>query len=128
MRVATRVEPVNQAIVVTIQVPVLRVALTLRSDWTAARLAAHRWEIDGVAPGDAVEVTVWDTGVGIPEDLMDEIFEPFFTSKPPGEGTGLGLHICRQIVEKCGGKLHVESLEREGTRFVIRLPLYHRQD
>jgi len=58
VRVATRVEPVNQAIVVTIQVPVLRVALTLRSDWTAARLAAHRWEIDGVAPGDAVEVTV----------------------------------------------------------------------
>ena len=82
----------------------------------------------GLPAHDAVEVTVWDTGVGIPEHLMNEIFEPFFTSKPPGEGTGLGLHICRQIVEKCGGMLHVESVEREGTRFIIRLPLYHRQD
>lgn len=77
---------------------------------------------------NTIEVTVWDTGVGIPLERLDDIFEPFYTSKPPGEGTGLGLHICRQVVEKCGGQMQVESVEREGTRFVVRLPSYHRQD
>lgn len=82
----------------------------------------------GMPADDAIEVTIWDTGVGIPHEQLEEVFEPFYTSKPPGEGTGLGLHICRQIVDKCGGKLNVESVEREGTRFFIRLPQYHRQD
>ena len=75
-----------------------------------------------------IEVTVWDTGVGIPAELLHEIFEPFFTTKPPGEGTGLGLHICRQVVDKCGGQVQVNSVEGEGTRFMIRLPFYDRQD
>jgi len=81
-----------------------------------------------VASEQVIEVTVWDTGVGIPAERFGEIFEPFFTTKPPGEGTGLGLHICRQIVDKCGGQLQVNSVEGEGTQFVIRLPFYHRQD
>lgn len=75
-----------------------------------------------------IEVTVWDNGVGIPADRFHEIFEPFYTTKPPGEGTGLGLHICRQIVDKCGGEVRVNSVEKEGTRFMIRLPFYYRQD
>ncbi|NLE50828.1 MAG: GAF domain-containing protein [Chloroflexi bacterium] len=77
---------------------------------------------------DCIEVIVWDTGTGIPEDRLDEIFEPFYTNKPPGHGTGLGLHICRQVVNKCGGQISVDSVEREGTRFIVRLPFYHRQD
>jgi len=75
----------------------------------------------------AIEVTVWDTGIGIPPERLEDIFEPFFTTKAPGEGTGLGLHICRQIVEKCGGTLQVQSESHAGTRFFVRLPLYHRQ-
>ncbi len=76
---------------------------------------------------NCIEVTVWDTGIGIPPGRLEDIFEPFYTTKAPGEGTGLGLHICRQIVEKCGGTLHVQSVDQEGTRFFVRLPLYHRQ-
>ena len=72
---------------------------------------------------DAVKVTIWDNGVGIPSDIQQRIFEPFYTTKPAGEGTGLGLHICRQIVEKCRGSIRLESAYNQGTRFEIYLPI-----
>ena len=50
-----------------------------------------------------IEVVVWDNGPGIPAEIVGEIFKPFFTTKPLGEGTGLGLHICRQVVDRVGG-------------------------
>jgi signal transduction histidine kinase/CheY-like chemotaxis protein len=74
-------------------------------------------------PDDKIEVLVWDNGPGIPEDIMTEIFKPFFTTKPIGEGTGLGLHICRQVVERVGGSISVDSSPDEGTRFLVRLPV-----
>jgi len=77
---------------------------------------------------DQVEVVVWDNGSGIPEDLQSRVFEPFFTTKPAGEGTGLGLHICQQIVEKCNGTIRLQSTYNEGTRFIIRLPVYHKRE
>lgn len=73
---------------------------------------------------EMVEVMVWDNGVGIPENQLSEIFKPFVTTKPVGEGTGLGLHICRQIIEKCHGSIMVESVYNEGTEFIVRLPVY----
>jgi signal transduction histidine kinase len=77
---------------------------------------------------DHVEVVVWDNGIGIPEELHGRVFEPFFTTKPAGEGTGLGLHICQQVVEKCNGSISLESTQNTGTRFIIRLPVYHERE
>ncbi len=75
-------------------------------------------------PGDDwLEVTVWDNGPGIPQDIVDEIFKPFFTTKPVGEGTGLGLHICRQVIEQVGGIISVNSVPEKGTHFLVRLPV-----
>jgi signal transduction histidine kinase len=71
---------------------------------------------------DAVIVSVADDGCGIPEDLGERIFDPFFTTKPVGEGPGLGLGIAHQIVVAHGGSIEVESAEREGTVFRVRLP------
>jgi signal transduction histidine kinase/DNA-binding response OmpR family regulator len=74
--------------------------------------------------GDSqVEVVVWDNGPGVPEAIRDKIFKPFFTTKKVGEGTGIGLHICRQVVERAGGTIEVESQEEIGTRFIVRLPV-----
>ncbi len=70
-----------------------------------------------------IEVNVADNGPGIPESIQEDIFKPFFTTKPVGEGTGLGLHICRQVVERIHGDISVESVEGQGTRFLVRLPV-----
>lgn len=69
-----------------------------------------------------VELTVSDTGPGIPEDLRGHIFEPFFTTKPEGEGTGLGLYLCRTIVDEHGGEISVESSPGQGATFRVLLP------
>jgi signal transduction histidine kinase len=71
---------------------------------------------------ESIVVRVWDNGPGIPDELIERIFKPFFTTKRPGEGTGLGLHVCRQVVEKAGGFITVESAMNKGTRFTIELP------
>ncbi|MBI5669046.1 MAG: GAF domain-containing protein [Chloroflexi bacterium] len=70
-----------------------------------------------------IEVRVADNGPGIPPHLVEEVFKPFFTTKPVGEGTGLGLHICRQTAERVGGSITVETLPNEGTTFFVRLPV-----
>jgi len=72
---------------------------------------------------ETIKVIVWDNGPGIPEDVISDIFKPFFTTKPVGEGTGLGLHICRQVVERIGGSISVESAPDKGTRFLVQLPV-----
>ncbi len=70
-----------------------------------------------------VEIRVSDNGTGIPESVKAKIFQPFFTTKPTGEGTGLGLSLSYDIVTKGhGGSLSVESREGQGTTFVIQLP------
>ena len=72
---------------------------------------------------DMIRVEICDDGPGIPEDIIDRIFTPFFTTKPFGEGTGLGLDLARRIVvEKHHGDIRVES-EPGDTRFIILLPL-----
>jgi signal transduction histidine kinase len=69
-----------------------------------------------------VVIAVADNGTGIPQKVVDKIFQPFFTTKPTGEGTGLGLSLSYDIVKALGGELTVETKEGEGTAFVINLP------
>ena len=72
---------------------------------------------------DKIEIRIGDNGNGIPKDILDKIFQPFFTTKPTGEGTGLGLSLSYDIVTKQhGGELKVETKEGEGTVFIIQLP------
>ena len=72
---------------------------------------------------DQLEVTVRDEGTGIPHAELDRIFEPFYTTKPPGKGTGLGLLVSRGIVTDHGGTIDVASELGKGTEFRIRLPV-----
>jgi signal transduction histidine kinase len=75
--------------------------------------------------GNKIEIRVKDNGSGIPDDIKDKIFQPFFTTKPTGQGTGLGLSMSYDIITKGhGGELKVESKEEEGTEFIIQLPYY----
>ena len=74
------------------------------------------------APGRRVKIDVADTGHGIPEDLMQRIFEPWVSTKKPGRGTGLGLAIARDVVTAHGGTISVVSAVGEGTTFTIDLP------
>ena len=71
-----------------------------------------------------VEIEVRDNGTGMPPEVVEKIFQPFFTTKPTGEGTGLGLSLSYDIVTKGhGGTLRVESCVGEGTEFVVELPV-----
>ncbi len=72
--------------------------------------------------GDNMEVSVRDNGNGIPQKILDKIFQPFFTTKPTGQGTGLGLSLSYDIVKAHGGELKVETKEGEGSIFIIQLP------
>jgi signal transduction histidine kinase len=70
-----------------------------------------------------VLISVTDNGNGVPKEVMDKIFQPFFTTKPSGEGTGLGLSLSYDIVQVHGGELTVETKKGEGTTFTIALPM-----
>jgi two-component system NtrC family sensor kinase len=80
-------------------------------------------DITTVAGDETIEISVRDSGPGIPETLQNRIFDPFFTTKGAGRGTGLGLSISYGIIEKIGGTLTLSSRENEGTTFFIRLPI-----
>jgi signal transduction histidine kinase len=73
--------------------------------------------------GEKVLISVKDNGNGIPQKVLDKIFQPFFTTKPTGQGTGLGLSLSYDIVKAQGGELKVETKEGEGSEFIIYLPI-----
>jgi signal transduction histidine kinase len=80
------------------------------------------------AMGDFVEISIGDTGAGIPESVRGRIFEPFVTTKEVGRGTGQGLALSRGIVvEKLKGSLHFETETGRGTTFFVRLPVSETQ-
>ena len=71
----------------------------------------------------AVVITFRDTGAGIPIEIRDKIFNPFFTTKPLGEGTGIGLDIVKKIIEKHSGRIEFDSEINVGTEFRIYIPI-----
>ncbi len=73
--------------------------------------------------GRSIEIKVSDNGGGIPQKILDKIFQPFFTTKPTGQGTGLGLSLSYDIVKAHGGELKVDTREGEGTTFIIQIPV-----
>ena len=68
-------------------------------------------------------ISVQDNGNGIPQKVLDKIFQPFFTTKPTGQGTGLGLSLSYDIVKAHGGEIKINSKEAEGAEFIIQLPV-----
>ncbi len=74
--------------------------------------------------GEMVELSVQDTGTGIPEDQVSKIFDPFFTTKAVGEGTGLGLTVVHGIIQENNGTIRVNSIPGQGSTFIISLPVY----
>ena len=70
-----------------------------------------------------IEVSVSDNGNGIPNKIVDKIFQPFFTTKPTGEGTGLGLSLSYDIIKSHGGEIKVSTIENQGTTFIISIPV-----
>ena len=72
---------------------------------------------------DKIVVSVKDNGNGIPQKIADKIFQPFFTTKPTGQGTGLGLSLSYDIIKAHGDEIKVNTIENEGTEFIIQLPI-----
>jgi signal transduction histidine kinase len=68
-------------------------------------------------------ISVRDNGNGIPNNILEKIFQPFFTTKPTGQGTGLGLSLSYDIVKAHGGELRVVTKEGEGSEFIIQIPV-----
>jgi two-component system NtrC family sensor kinase len=109
-----------------------RVLLNLYNNAFYAVSEKKRYQPDGYEPtvsvstlrvNGKVEIRVKDNGAGIPQKVRDKIFQPFFTTKPTGQGTGLGLSLSYDIVKAHGGEIKVESKESEGSEFIIQLPL-----
>jgi len=73
--------------------------------------------------GNNIELMIEDNGTGIPQKIIDKIFQPFFTTKPTGQGTGLGLSLAYDIVKAHGGEINVEIKEGEGSEFIVQLPI-----
>ena len=71
-----------------------------------------------------IEIKVKDNGNGIPKKVLDKIFQPFFTTKPTGQGTGLGLSLSYDIIKAHGGEIKVETKEGDGAEFIIQLPVF----
>lgn len=94
----------------------------LNNSLDAVAVLTDKWvKVEARENGDITEIRVIDSGKGIPKHLQDNIFAPFFTTKPPGSGTGLGLAISQGILQKHGGKITIDH-DHPNTCFVISLP------
>jgi signal transduction histidine kinase/ligand-binding sensor domain-containing protein len=109
-----------------------RVLLNLYNNAFYAVLEKKKQVLDGYEPtvsvttkklNGKVVISVKDNGNGIPEKVVEKIFQPFFTTKPTGQGTGLGLSLSYDVVKAHGGNIRVETKERDGSEFIVTLPL-----
>ncbi len=115
-----------------VQQDISRVLLNLFNNAFYAAAERYKMEVEGFKPivtlttkknRDHIEITVKDNGTGIPASIKDKIFQPFFTTKPTGQGTGLGLSLSYDIAKSHGGELKVKSEEGEGSSFILILPI-----
>jgi len=109
-----------------------RVLLNLFNNAFYSVSERNRKQVDGYEPtirvsskksATKIDVRVWDNGKGIPAGVLDKIFQPFFTTKPAGQGTGLGLSLSYDIMKSHGGEIRVDSKEGQYTEFVLIFPL-----
>jgi two-component system NtrC family sensor kinase len=75
------------------------------------------------ANGDGIRIEIADNGSGVDEKDLKHIFDPFYTTKPAGKGTGLGLAVCYGIITAHGGRIEIEKNDGGGTKFVVTLPV-----
>jgi signal transduction histidine kinase len=110
-------------------VQIAQVLLNLiRNSCDAIERGAEKWiRIAVTRLPDSIEISVSDSGRGIPENVREKIFQPFFTTKEVGRGTGLGLSVSKGIVEAHGGTITLDTKSTH-TRFVVTLPLRGEQD
>jgi two-component system NtrC family sensor kinase len=94
-----------------------RDAIQEKGDEGTIQVTSHRRD-------DRIVVRIADTGMGMSVEMLKHMYEPFFTTKGPGRGTGLGLFTCYRTLERYGGDIRVDSLEGEGTVFRISLPIH----
>jgi two-component system, NtrC family, sensor kinase len=104
------------------RVPLEQALLNLVSNAVDAMPEGGRLRLAARTDGDGVALVVTDSGPGIPPEDLSRVFDPLFTTKPPGKGTGLGLPILREVVEAHGGTVRLESRPGEGTTATVRLP------
>ncbi len=105
---------------------VRQVVLNLMTNALHAVDKGGRIEVTAAATDEHLLISVQDNGCGIPQENLDKIFNPFFTTKPPGQGTGLGLSLCHNLVAGMGGAILVDSRPGQGTTFTVRLPRQHK--
>ncbi len=106
--------------------PLRQVFVNLLTNGLHATPAGGTLRVAAQKEAETVRIEVSDTGCGIPGENLKRIFEPFFSTKNPGQGTGLGLFVTRGIIDKLGGTIEVESQVGKGTRFIITLPRVRR--
>ncbi len=100
-----------------------RDAIEEKTEKTGERSLSKKIVLKTSAESDKVTIEIGDTGTGIPEAVLDKIFDPFFTTKKVGRGTGLGLAISYGIVQDYDGDIRVETVEHEGSNFIIQFPI-----
>jgi signal transduction histidine kinase len=114
------------ALVVAGQIEQILVNLIINARQAMPNGGRIRIEVRELTDGETSEIKISDTGVGIAPENLRQIFEPFFTTKQPDEygrgGTGLGLSVCRQIIEQHQGRIRVESVIGKGSTFTLKLP------
>jgi two-component system NtrC family sensor kinase len=122
----------NIAKIPLVQQDIVRVLINMFNNAFYAVNEKGKQQIAGYEPsvsvstrklGNGLELRVKDNGNGIPQKIVDKIFQPFFTTKPAGQGTGLGLSLSYDIIKAHGGEIKVNSKEGEFTEFEIRLPI-----
>ncbi len=120
-----------KASVVPAQIEQVLLNLIINARQAMPRGGHLRIEVRDNSATGMVELKISDTGVGIPPDRLRLIFEPFYTTKEPDAnghgGTGLGLSVCRQIIEQHQGRIRVESLAGKGATFTVKLPVTHEE-
>ena len=107
------------------RMPPRAVAQALRGLITNAQDASmgeERVSVRGAVEGDRARIEVVDSGGGMSPEVLARVCEPFFTTKPPGRGMGLGLYLTRAVVESLGGDIHIESEMGKGTKVALELP------